>query len=429
MGEILCVAFVCGLLFFNIKIYKTIYNPATIFTMLWAIILLLYSLHLYGLYYANIDNLIILVIGIVFFNVGCLLSNVVNVKSVSNLRQYVVNEKVVLVYVVFSVVVLLFGAKYNISNLSRTVQVLRYGGEMNISYSYVVLRDFFAVPIIFAVLCIFFANIILQKKFKKYLVYVIVLIILDILALFEQLCVYAFVACVCFTLLVYLDERRKNTDQWFVNAMKKYSKLLIVLLIVLVFVLCMFRTSSLLKRIYNYVANSVVLYSIQMDEFKNIDRNSFEGMYTYGITSTQGLLRHLMAVLENFGYSSELFDSASYVFATYFAYPKYVAPGSLYNSFVTMFMYFYKDLGLGGVILFSGIYGYVVFSAYKNYRRKRDVYSLSIYIFFVISIFFTYIQSPFIDKKYAFSLILLMLLKKRDKDYESSSRNCDLPPK
>ena len=69
-----------------------------------------------------------------------------------------------------------------------------------------------------------------------------------------------------------------------------------------------------------------------------------------------------------------------------------------------------------GVFVIPFFLGMISQNVYKKYMKHCDIYTMSIYFFFIIGIFFSYIQSPFTDKKFAFALILLMLLKKREKE-------------
>lgn len=137
------------------------------------------------------------------------------------------------------------------------------------------------------------------------------------------------------------------------------------------------------------------------------------GQYTYGLASFQGLVRHLFAILEPIGISSNLFDSASYFYANYLILPKYVTPGGTYNSFVTMFLYFYKDFGFAGMFIIPFFLGTIIQRIFIKFTKTPDVYKLSLYIFLVIGLFFSYIQSPFVDKKFAFAIVILFISRKR----------------
>ena len=64
--------------------------------------------------------------------------------------------------------------------------------------------------------------------------------------------------------------------------------------------------------------------------------------------------------------------------------------------------------------MMSFLYGVLCQKIFDRSRKRQDVYSMSLYVFIFITIFFTYIQSPFTDKKFAFAIVLLILLKKRD---------------
>lgn len=412
MEEILCIVIVWIIFGITILIFKKVYSPAILFTGLWTLIFTLYGFHLYGLFYADPNCLWILIGGIGAFVLGCVCSQFfrTNKKTSSRNRTYEINESFLEKLVFVSACILVYGAAHNLQNISLSVQVLRYGGEMNISLTYVILRDFFAVPIVFAVICFFLAKTALGQFSIKWMLYTFLLVALDIFALFEQLCIYALGVGIIFTVLYIFTTKKINIKIH--KKIKTYFKYILIALVVLVIILANLREISLFEQIYSYLACSITLFSIDYNEFCNLSRDSFVGQYTYGLSSFQGVVRHLFAILERFGGSSELFDSASYFYASYLALPKYVTPGGTYNSFVTMFLYFYKDFGFAGMFIIPFFLGIIIQRVFNKFINNPDVYKLSIYIFFVIGLFFSYMQSPFVDKKFVFAIVILFISRK-----------------
>ena len=411
MEEILCIVIVWIIFGITILIFKKVYSPAVLFTGLWTLIFSLYGLHLYGLFYADSNCLWILIGGIGAFVLGCVCGQVFQSNKKTSGRTYEINEKFLEKLFFLSACILGYGAVHNLQNLSLSVQVLRYGGEMNISLIYVILRDFIAVPIVFAVICYFLAKIALGEFSIKWMLYAVLLVVLDIFALLEQLCIYALVIGAIFTALYIFTTKKSHIKIY--KKIKKYFKYILIVLIILIIIIANLREISLFRQIYSYLACSITLFSIDYNEFCNLSRDSFLGQYTYGLASFQGLVRHLFAILEPIGISSNLFDSASYFYANYLILPKYVTPGGTYNSFVTMFLYFYKDFGFSGMFIIPFFLGTIIQRIFIKFTKTPDVYKLSLYIFLVIGLFFSYIQSPFVDKKFAFAIVILFISRKR----------------
>ena len=415
MNEIICVLLLWCLFVMTIVISKNICGPAAIFTLLWAIIVTLYSFHFNGLYYAKEKYIFYLFIGIVSFWLGCQISNGVTIKRIKPYHNMTINEKILEFLSIFSLLVLGYGSIHNLRNISLSVYMLRYGGEMNISTTYVILRDFFAVPVVYVCICYFAAQIVTGHFKIKWAFYTILLVFLDILALFEQVGIYVFAFSVIFILLYLFHNKKETLRNVFNRKIKKYARILVVVMLVLLVLLVNLREIDLFNQIYSYVADSVMLFSIDMDIFQSLGRTSDVGRYTFGLASVQGVIRIFFSLLEGFfGYTSELFESASYFYATFLTIPRQVTPHGLYNSFATMFIYFYKDFGFIGIPMMSFLYGVLCQKIFDRSRKRQDVYSMSLYVFLFITIFFTYIQSPFTDKKFAFAIVLLILLKKRD---------------
>lgn len=411
MEELLCIIIMWLIFGITILIFKKIYSPAILFTGLWTLIFSLYGLHLYGLFYADPNCLWILIGGIGAFVLGCICSQFLRMNKKNSSRAYEINEKFLEKLVLTSVCILGYGATHNLQNLSVSVQVLRYGGEMNISLTYVILRDFIAVPIVFAVICYFLAKTALGEFSIKWMLYTFLLVTLDIFALFEQLCIYALGVGIIFTVLYIFTTKKINIK--IQKKIKKYFKYILVVLVILIIILTNLREISLFEQIYSYLSCSITLFSIDFNEFLDLSRDSFVGQYTYGLASFQGVVRHLFAILERMGVSSDLFDSASYFYANYLILPKYVTPGGTYNSFVTMFLYFYKDFGFVGMFIIPFLLGAMIQRVFIKFTKNPDVYKLSIYIFLVIGLFFSYIQSPFVDKKFVFAIAILFISRKK----------------
>lgn len=210
MEEILCIVIVWIIFGITILIFKKVYSPAVLFTGLWTLIFSLYGLHLYGLFYADSNCLWILIGGIGAFVLGCVCGQVFQSNKKTSGRTYEINEKFLEKLFFLSACILGYGAVHNLQNLSLSVQVLRYGGEMNISLIYVILRDFIAVPIVFAVICYFLAKIALGEFSIKWMLYAVLLVVLDIFALLEQLCIYALVIGAIFTALYIFTTKKSH---------------------------------------------------------------------------------------------------------------------------------------------------------------------------------------------------------------------------
>ena len=393
--------------------YKVYYHPAIIFNGLWAVILSLYSMHLFGLYHASDENLFVIFNGILAVNLGCLLHKVFrdiafSPMSFNSIRYTAPSLRLIKILSLISISILSYGAYTNLRRLPLyTASYMRYNGMLYEEPTYTILRDFVAVPVFFAVMCIAFSFFVHGGNFQNLLRYVLAMALLEILALFEQIGIYTFASCMLVSIIYFIYEK-KNISPLYYKKVKRRITYTVSLGIAMLFILISFRPMNIIEHLYTYTTGSITFFSIRFDEFCTMSRDSFIGQYTYGFASFQGIIRPLMGVLERIGIESDIYDSASVFYTTYMAQPRFILPGHYYNSFSTMFVYFYKDFGYPGIYILSMLFGYVMSAIYYEYRKRKTVMSLAMYFYLCMGIFFSYIQSPFTDKKYAFAIIILL---------------------
>lgn len=403
---------------FNIKYYGNYNNPATIFTLLWTGIIVLYSFHLYGLYY--IDELIFfyLIMGICFYNMGCLVSSKYSIK-VRPAVIYDINEKLFELLALIAVIILLFGVFQNVNLLlhsSLSALSIRYGDSstLNDSDLYVILRDFFAVPMVYVSICINFANLIEKKIRIKNILVMCCLVLFDFFALFEQACIYAFIIAVIYLVLTIFRNRSDNIN---IRRIKKYIRYGIILAIVALIIMINYRESSLVKSIYEYTTGSLVCFNEKYKQLVRNDASSIYGIRTYGLSSLLGLFRPINSVLQRIGVNWEMFENASKFYWPYLGIPISISPTTNdYNSFVTMFLYLYKDGGILGIFFGSFLYGVFCQFIYKKQRKLLSTYNLALYIYVVLGVFLTYSQFPFVNHKFAIALFIFIFIRRKQYD-------------
>ena len=408
--------------------FSNYYNPAALFSMIWSAILILYGLHLYDLYYANCIVLLYILIGVAMFTIGCLFPSkytlVIGKAKPTIYKSYRVNDRFLTLLSVFAMAVLLYGSYLNINSILHgglSALTIRYGenSTLNDSPIYVILRDFYAVPMVYVNICYSFSKAICGNKFGKEIIRAIILTILDFIALFEQACVYAFIVAIVFAICMYIKNNNISLNCY---KFGKYIKWAIVAGVLLVLIMSYVRESSILKSIYEYTTGSIICFSKKLEELLSLSDDSVYKARTYGFASLLGMVRPIYNVVERLGVSWDIFENASIFYWPYLGVPVSISPHTNnYNSFVTVFFYLYKDFGLFGVICGSLLYGVICQSIYKRYQMQLNEYSLMIYIFIVISIFLTFMQSPFVSHKFAIALYLFLIVRRRSNDFSGYS--------
>lgn len=132
---------------------------------------------------------------------------------------------------------------------------------------------------------------------------------------------------------------------------KKAKKWIIrgVIIVVVVFLLVSsirFSTSqkTMTEQLYLYLTCSIPLF----DHWLEFEKAT--GIYTYGAVSLLGLLRLPCNILKMVGitFPTVILNNANLIATNWDGFVN-IGPHLNYNSYVTMFMYFYKDAGVMGI--------------------------------------------------------------------------------
>ena len=409
--EFLVALYLAFLLFLCFVFFKNVYNPAVIFTGFWLIIFILYAFHLYGLYHMSDEAIFLFVLGITFYDIGCLLMKQIKIKQKS--KKYSLNETRIKFLFYISFVILLVQVISNLSLLrgGLSAVAIRYSTTIEKSYLLTVLQNFVAIPISVCFIAIFFSNIIYSNKNKKIAFYAIILIFLDLLAVFETMGIYLFAAGVIFLILYSISINGVDYVRKIKNSLKKMSKVLIIG----VFSLVSLRSISLFKHLYIYLTGSLVCFSEKLADF-HTETFNLVGMKTYGVASIQGILRPFVGALEQFGFSSKVFDSADIFYWPWLGVPLAIGSTettSSFNYFTTPFLFFFKDLGITGVMLFSLLYGLLCTYFYRKLRVSHSLYYTTIYIFIIFSIFMTLMEAPFVRQTFAMAILYIIFTRRK----------------
>lgn len=269
--ELFILALLFCLLIGQFIFYKDFYNPAFIFTGFWTLTYLLYTLHLYGLSYMSNESIGIFLLGIISFSIGCFLGGF-KTKIKKSSKNIVISEKKItfLFWISLIIFVLIAISSFSLLRQGYTANDIRYGLD-RIPYLMKVLLDVVAIPISVAMIALLFSSIINGKMSKKILIYALVLMILDVISIFETLDVYLFVAGVIFIFLYYISKNKKILK----NLQKKYMRYVVLVLVIGVGLLSVLRNIDIFEHLYNYLSGSLVLFSIRLNDFKSLGRNSF----------------------------------------------------------------------------------------------------------------------------------------------------------
>lgn len=407
--EIICLLLMVFIFIINCIYYKNLYNPATIFLGFWSTTFFLYTLHLYELSYMSTNALLIFMSGFLSYALGTFSVSKIKLHKSNKNKEIMIDLKKTDILFIISFVILLFVTITNINLLRQGYSANNIRYSLNeLSYITKVLQNFVAIPISVSIIALMIASIVNNFPNKKIMFYAITLLIMDILSAFETLDVYLFAAGMIFIFLYYISIKEYEIK----NLIKKNIKKILIFLFIAILLLTSFRAISLFRHLYIYLTGGFVYFSKKIVDFDLLGRNSFVGQYTYGIASLQGLIRPIINILELFGLNFVLFNSANDFYWPYLGIPMDIGSGS-FNYFSTPFLFFYKDLGMLGVILFSFFYGLLTCHFYKRFKKCKNLYNTTIYIFIIFSIFISLMEAPFVRQTFSMAIFYIMIMRKR----------------
>lgn len=435
--SIVAVILASSLAVLSYKIEKRLYNPVTLFCGIWALVILFAALHLYGMKEASDYAYSIMTLGIVCFSFGSYIalsirkrfrislirkrqsSNAFGNYSINYPVVYVVGA-IVLVYLVVESIVAFFAYRsgiqmnelrssmmgYSTTGYASGMALLRQG-PLALIYSFVFLPGFYSLLLVTSV------DVIIGQKRKLLIVMSVVAVVLKNYAEGSRMCLTHLV--LYFTLLLLIYKRGVLSKK-----AKKWIKRTVIVIIVGFLVVSNIRFSesekTMAQQLYMYFTCMVPLFDYWLEFEKATE------VYTYGAVSLLGLLRFPCNILKMIGitFPTVILNSANEIAVNWDSFVN-IGPKLNYNSYVTLFLYFYKDAGIIGVIMGSLLFGFVCGGAYKNLKQevakgKTPLRLTYVYVLLGCFIIQSYIRLFFSRTDYAMILYYALIFFKKNKE-------------
>ncbi|MFB9974852.1 oligosaccharide repeat unit polymerase [Allobacillus sp. SKP2-8] len=398
---------------------KKFYNPLTLFSALWAIILFGSHFELFGFTGVTSFTYLIILIGIVSYFIGYYSFKLISNKNKLLIRKPLkYNKKHELnimfsVILVVSLVVLIMTTRNSVTLLLQgyTLHDIRYivgmdrfnSGVINILFAYIV--NPFTILVI-PISAFYFYK---EKRNLKYLYIAIILIVLNIITDGGR---FVLLYIIINYIVAYFI--MKKTQKQSFKFKRKVSLYLIVLFSVFSIVyVTLAREASILETIYSYLIGAVSHLSYRLETFDNYN------LYTYGFSSLQGFVRPLFVVLQNIGFNSlpELVARAEDITMA-LEEPVLIGEGVRFNAFITMFYYFYIDLGILGVTIGSFLYGILASFSYFKVTKEINLVNVSVYLLIVQSLLTSMVRFQFSSFSFALCFVYLFIITSSIKSYQ-----------
>jgi oligosaccharide repeat unit polymerase len=402
-----CFLIACGSYFKE----KNAYNPVTIFFSIWSITLFLTSLRLLDIYEASDRTYYIIFLGLFSFLIGYYFLGIIRVKLTRENKLFNLNNSFTLnrkfIYILIAIaLVILFKTAFNSIFLllqGNDLDYIRYVARNDVMSSNAVAYVYIAQPIVHLMISISALNFYSDKKNKIIFWGTALLTLLTIISEGGRfLLLYYILNYIYAPILLGKRFKLQKKD-------KKKMYLIIFLAILVIVYISISRGSNLGETFYMYISGSIPHLSQKIEYLDSVN------YYTWGVSSYQGFIRPFYTSLRSIGLITELptIVSLAETLTLEVERPIMISDTSYFNGFITMFYYFYADLGIFGVVFGSIIYGYLCRFAYSSLKLNFTNINVIVYLLFIETMYLSIVRYQFMSYMFALSFLYLLLVKIR----------------
>lgn len=412
---------VAVLAIFGIIMSKRKLNMQIIFCSIWCIILICAKYQIYNMTYVKDQVYLVVLLGCIGFSLGYFLSSryTFKIKRYSNKilenNNYTLRKGIsyiVLILAIFiQTIILLEMIKMlkggSLSELRTLFNKGDYGALYGGWLSYA--NSFLVTPVVFISVPLFIENIFSKKSDYKIFVLTILLIIMHVISSAGRFVLLYFVVDMVYMLYI----KRISIPKKILKKILGVTFIAIVIIIVITNARIAISFGNGIKGIIKSLAQYFTLNMPLLDYW--MDYANEYHILTYGNASLKGIVEIFNIVGEFLNIPKtekyiEAYTTLSLIESTYLR----VFPDRGYNAFVTMFYSFYLDFRLYGVILLSGIYGFISGAALKGVFKKPSFSRIMFFLLFLQSFTKMFVRFEFQLRAYIIAFLWLFLLIKKD---------------
>lgn len=414
----LIVIICCFIIFFLEKKHKI--TPAKLFILLWTFIILLSSLNLAGLIKASNESYLMLLIMIISFLLGYLLTKYfIKIKkdetkksSENKNLHYNIFFLLAITLIVINVIDCYIVLKHYFNGVPmwqiRNWSLEPYGSNNpivgRISLFEKVLRSVILEPfntIMPAVVSYNFFN--KEGKYKKSIIIISIISLLTSSISGGGGRIIFIIYVGCFMLGYIFCEKKEHQ-----NKFKKKLLVISIIAIIIMVTLTVIRSGfdSILTQCYRYFAMPPTLLSIHLNEIKNIPN-------TYGMLSLFGVHTYFFRALKMLNFNFLVPNTYEYAYQQLLNAEVFKNIGNgVGNAFVTPVYYFYIDGGYIGIIFFSLLFGIITSMFYHKriYKSKINIRNFCYYSLILYAIFISFMRIQTAIPGFIISFLLIKLL-------------------
>lgn len=417
---LLCVFAAC----FSKFVYGKLYNPSTVFFLIWMLLLAFSRLGLFGVPVPNSDTYLLLFIGLFSFFVGFVSvdlkkwfgrKNIFFRKFESDVKYlYVLNFKIVIVLYSITFVYLAYQAVIVIGLLQSgltlsAIRELFTSSDLNLlrqSNYMVAIQNFIATPTVYLAIAILPIEWFKGNRNKIFIVSTILMIIAWVLtsggrSVILWMAIY----------VIYLYKWKGVKIK-----LKKENRRKIVLVVLSCIISLIFTTISrkgenvdFFFQMYQYFVVPIAHLEYRINELNA----SFFNVYGYGMASFYGVFYPFMFILTLAGWKYPIWLTTIRDLS-FMNLENVVLLGSArMNAFVTTFFQFYLDGGMFGVFVGGVLFGFFVMHFYKKAKNGTDDKYTLIYLLLLQKLIFSFVRFYFTQPVQGISFLMAFFVYKR----------------
>lgn len=393
---------------------KKISSPMVIFTVLWTIVSFFSSLQLYDFIHVADSIYWMIIIGVTFFFIGCVLIRNYNIvqfmpkeRDTRKLDMVMLGLLCIgiIIFISSSVVaIFLLRSGLSISDIYNMRIQMAYGIETPLSATsslMSILLEYVGRPIL--AISIPYSAIVLVKDKRVFPILATgIMLVLSFINRGNRLDIMCLGVTTVFAILL-VNQRIKLSG--------KQRK--IIILVIITFGLGIYYISSmrgdfdLLETVYSYLCGNVPFQGIKIEQ---LERNH---EYTYFATSLQGILRFINQILNSFQVDQIEMLSLAEIYSNVESPEVITTTGKIYNAFVGPFYFFYCDGGWIGIMIYSFFNGCISEYIYQQAYRSKDIIVWIFYLIILVrGVCFSFYNYFLVSIMYGMAIIMLIIIGK-----------------
>ncbi|MGF1996373.1 O-antigen polymerase [Enterococcus casseliflavus] len=414
-----------------IKLENSIINPISMLYILWALILYLASLELFGLFHVSDKIYRMIVLGLVSFGVGYIIIRAFTStwrkrKQIDSNSKDQLSDKYEiryrLVYLLCTITIL-----YHLKELSVVLQYLLSGNSLayiramaqdststihaNKSGLENALKILIVTPLTGALQPVVATDFFNGKRNK--ILFFLNVIILSLRVITDGSRTYVIYFAICLIIsFFFANKKRENllTNSLKISKKKQYI-IFSFLIVVIMYFIYLVTASRSGDNIVTFAYYYFSMQPIMFEKWANIV--DLQNIYGYGIAATNGFSFAFHYIMSNFfGIPYPEFWRSIYnlIEGTGTDWQTITAQGTSANSFVSAFWVFYLDGRELGVYFGMFIYGILTAVSFSTAKYTKNLKSLSIYSIIYLGLFYTFVRLQFANVFYAMTFLYVFFV-------------------